>query len=69
MLQSDAILERMINFAVQIIKLCSALPHTPIGDHLANQLLRCGTSPAADYASEQTTESLPMSFFINWESC
>jgi len=55
--QNDAILERMINFAVQIIKLCSALPHTPIGNHLANQLLRCGTSAAPDYASAQTTES------------
>ena len=55
--QNDAILERMINFAVQIIKLCSALPHTPIGNHLANQLLRCGTSAAPDYASAQATES------------
>jgi four helix bundle protein len=55
--QSDAILERMINFAVQIIKLCSALPHTPIGNHLANQLLRCGTSPAPNYAKSQQAES------------
>jgi four helix bundle protein len=57
MSQSDAILERMINFAVQVIKLCSALPNTPIGNHLANQLLRCGTSPAPDYARAQATES------------
>jgi four helix bundle protein len=57
MSQSDAILEKMISFAVQIIKLCSALPNTPIGNHLANQLLRCGTSPAPDYARAQVTES------------
>lgn len=57
MAKSDDILERMIDFAVQIIKLCSALPRTPIGNHLANQLLRCGTSPAPDYAKAQETES------------
>lgn len=57
MAKSDDILERMIDFAVQIIKLCSALPRTPIGNHLANQLLRCGTSPASDYAKAQETES------------
>ncbi len=57
MSQSDAILERMINFATQIIKLCSALPNTPIGNHLANKLLRCGTSPAPDYARAQATGS------------
>jgi four helix bundle protein len=57
MSQSDVILEKMISFAVQIIKLCSALPNTPIGNHLANQLLRCGTSPAPDYARAQTMES------------
>ena len=55
--QSDAILERMINFAVQIIKLCSALPNTPIGNHLANQLLRCGTSPVPNYAKSQQAEN------------
>ena len=55
--QSDAILERMINFAVQIIKLCSALPNTPIGNHLANQLLRCGTLPAPNYVKSQQAES------------
>ncbi len=57
MAKSDDILERMIDFAVQIIKLCSALPRTPIGNHLASQLLRCGTSPAPDYAKAQETES------------
>jgi len=55
--QSDTILERMINFAVQIIKLCSALPSTPVGNHLANQLLRCGTAPAPHYAKAQQAES------------
>jgi len=60
--QSDAILERMINFAVQIIKLCSALPNTPIGNHLSSQLLRCGTAPAPNYAKAQKAEN-PEDFF------
>lgn len=63
MTQSDTILERLINFAVQIIKLCSALPNTPIGNHLSTQLLRCGISPAPNYARAQKTKN-PENLFV-----
>ena len=37
---------RLIAFAVRVIKLVEALPKTPAGNHIRNQLLRSGTSPA-----------------------
>ncbi len=50
MTKGDDIQERLIDFAVAIIKLCASLPHTLSGKHIAGQLLRCGTSPAPNYA-------------------
>ncbi len=49
--------ERLINFAVRIIKLCEKLPNTPTGNHISGQLARCGTSPAPNYGEAQGAES------------
>ncbi len=46
MAKGDDIQERLIDFAVGIVKLSSAFPKTKAGNHIAGQLLRCGTSPA-----------------------
>ena len=46
-----------MQFAVRIIKLCDKLPRTRAGNHIAGQLLRCGTSPAANYAEARGAES------------
>ncbi len=48
----------MINFAVEIIKLSSTLPKTKAGNHIAGQLLRCGTSPAPNYGEARSAESI-----------
>lgn len=40
--------ERTYKFALRIIKLVSALPHSPIGDVLGKQVLRSGTSIGAN---------------------
>jgi four helix bundle protein len=48
----------LIDFAVRIIKLCSELPKTPVGNHVAGQLLRCGTSPAPNYGEARSAESV-----------
>ncbi len=40
--------ERTYKFALQIIKLVSALPHTPARDVLGRQVLRSGTSVGAN---------------------
>ena len=40
-----------------IINLIEKLPKNSIGHHLSNQLLRSGTSPAANYGEAQSAES------------
>jgi four helix bundle protein len=57
MAKGDDIEERLINFAVRIIRLCSRLPKTLAGQHIGGQLLRCGTSPAAHHAEARGAES------------
>jgi four helix bundle protein len=57
MAKGDDLQERMIDFAVQIIRLCDQLPRSYVGRHLANQLLRSGSSPAAHYAEARGAES------------
>ena len=49
--------ERLIDFSIQIIEVVEKLPNTRIGNHIANQLVRCGTSPAANYGEAQSSES------------
>jgi len=48
---------RMIDYAVRIIKLSESLPETKTGKHIAFQLMRSGTSPAANYGEAQSAES------------
>ncbi|MGH7596133.1 MAG: four helix bundle protein [bacterium] len=57
MAKGDDIQDRLINFAVAIIKLSSSLPKTKAGNHIAGQLLRCGTSPAPNYGEARGAES------------
>ncbi len=49
--------ERLIDFAVAIIKVAEALPKTYAGNHLAGQLTRSGSSPALNYGEAQSAES------------
>lgn len=58
MAKGDDIQERLIDFAVGIIKLSAALPKTKAGNHIAGQLLRCGTSPAPNYGEARSAESI-----------
>ncbi len=55
--KADEIEERLINFAVRIIKLSSNLPKTNAGKHIAGQILRSGTSPAPNYGEARGAES------------
>src|SRR5688572_2090369 len=56
-LQADQLEERLISFAVRIIKLAARLPRTPAGKHVAGQILRSGTSPAPNYGEARGAES------------
>jgi len=49
--------ERLIDFAVRIVKLSASLPKTPAGKHIAGQILRSGTSPAPNYGEARGAES------------
>ena len=49
--------ERLVNFAVSIIKTVDSLPVTKIGKHIEGQLIRSGTAPAQNYGEAQDAES------------
>jgi four helix bundle protein len=57
MAKGDDIQERLINFAVEIIKLSNTLPKNQAGCHIANQIMRSGTSGAPNYAEARGAES------------
>ena len=48
--------DRLINFAVSVINLCTELENSKAGNHLAGQLLRSGTAPALNYGEAQSGE-------------
>ena len=54
---ADALEERLVNFAVRIVKLSASLPRTRAGNHIAGQILRSGTSPAPNYGEARGAES------------
>ncbi len=49
--------DRMLEFAARIGKVVDALPKTRLGNHIANQLIRSGTSPAPNYSEASAAES------------
>lgn len=53
----DDIAERLLDFAVRVGKVVDSLPETRMGRHIAGQLIRCGTSPAPNYAEPCGAES------------
>ncbi|MCJ7735850.1 MAG: four helix bundle protein, partial [Anaerolineae bacterium] len=57
MAKGDDIEERLIDFAVRIVKLCVTLPKTQAGRHIGGQLVRSGTAPAAHYAEARGAET------------
>jgi len=55
--RGDDLSERVLDFAARIGKVVDALPDTRMGRHVAGQLVRCGTSPAPNYAEACGAES------------
>ena len=55
--QANELEDRLISFAVRIIKLSARLPGTPAGKHIAGQILRSGTSLAPNYGEARGAES------------
>ena len=54
---AEAMEERFLEFAARICSLVEALPDTKTGRHIAGQMIRCGTSPAPNYAEACAAES------------
>ncbi|MFN7563364.1 MAG: four helix bundle protein [Prosthecobacter sp.] len=54
---AEAMEERFLDFAARICSLVEALPDTKTGRHIAGQMIRCGTSPAPNYAEACAAES------------
>jgi len=49
--------ERLIDFAVRMGRVVDALPRSRLGQHVAGQLVRSGTSPTPNYAEGCAAES------------
>ncbi len=49
--------DRLIDFAVRIIRAADSLPKSKTGNHISGQLIRSGTSPAPNYGEAQGAES------------
>ena len=49
--------ERTKKFALRVIKLVQAMPRTPEGRNIANQLVRAGTSVGANYRASCKSRS------------
>jgi four helix bundle protein len=46
-----------LEFSANIIQLIDTLPNTRAANHIAGQLLRCGTSPLGNHGEVQAAES------------
>ena len=49
--------KRLIDFAVRVIRAAEFPPKTRVGNHIAGQLVRSGTSPAPNYGEAQGAET------------
>ena len=49
--------DRLLEFTARLVNMVDALPTSRAGNHIAGQLLRCGTSPFANHGEVQAAES------------
>jgi len=54
---AEELKRRTTVFAHRCVKLAVALPDTPLGRHIRNQLIRCSTSVAANYRATCLSQS------------
>jgi four helix bundle protein len=58
MAKGDDILERLIKFGVEVMKIGNSLPKTSSGRHVTDQLIRSATAGAPNYAEARSGESI-----------
>ena len=49
--------DRLLRFAADACRVAEQMPASRTGNHICNQLIRCGTSPSANYAEARGSES------------
>lgn len=49
--------DRLLEFAANIVQLTESLPNARAGNHIAGQLLRCGTSALSNHGEVEAAES------------
>jgi len=49
--------DRLLEFGAKIVQLTESLPNTRAGNHIAGQLLRCGTSAFSNHGEVEAAES------------
>jgi len=55
--KGDDIMERLLSLAVSVAQIFRDMAKKECPNHISNQLLRSGTSPAANYAEARSAES------------
>ena len=55
--KDELLADRLLAFAVNVIKIVSDLPQNPVGKHVSYQLVKSGTSPGANYEEARGAES------------
>jgi len=60
--------ERLLEFSAVIIDVSEDLPNSRAGNHVAGQLLRCGTSPYSNHGEAESAES-PADFIHKMKVC
>lgn len=59
-MNAEVLKERTKVFAHRCVKLALSLPRNPLGSHVAKQLIRCGTSVAANYRASLLAQTKPV---------
>jgi len=60
--------KRLLNYAVEVIRLVERLPATRAGNHVGGQLIRSGTSPLFNHGEAESAES-PKDFVHKLKIC
>ena len=55
--KADQLSDRLLDFAVEVIKITDALPNTVAGRHVGGQFIRAGTSCGSNYEEACGAES------------
>jgi four helix bundle protein len=55
--KTNQLSDRLLDFAVEMIKIANALPNTVAGRHVGGQLIRAGTSSGSNYEEACGAES------------